>query len=53
MKYSIDYCCICDRGNIREKNQDNFVCGGAILPAANHGTPEPLEVPCGSCLNWR
>ena len=42
MKYSIDYCCICDRGNIREKNQDNFVCGGAILPAANHGTPEPL-----------
>ena len=37
MKYIIEYGICCNKGKVRRKNQDNFLCGGEILPVENNG----------------
>jgi len=37
MKYIIDYALCCDKGRLRSKNQDNFLCEGVFLPVENNG----------------
>ena len=37
MKYVIDYSLCCNKGKLRRKNQDNFLCDGELLPAQNNG----------------
>lgn len=49
MGYRISYVCTSHRGLLRQTHQDNFLCGGHILPSQNQGLSEPLrgEVPMG------
>lgn len=37
MKYIIDYALCCNKGKLRRKNQDNFLCLGEHLPVENEG----------------
>ena len=43
MRYFIDYAVRCERGNIRAKNQDNFLCLGNYLESENTGLTEILK----------
>jgi len=42
MKYYIEYTAVCDTGNIRKKNQDNYWCMGKFLESENHGLDKPI-----------
>jgi len=46
MDYSIEYTCLCDKGNTRKENQDNFFCAGKYLNAHNNGLEKPLTGLC-------
>lgn len=37
MKYIIEYSLCCNKGKLRRKNQDNFLCDGELLPVQNNG----------------
>lgn len=37
MKYIIEYSLCCNKGKLRRKNQDNFLCDGDFLPVENNG----------------
>ena len=41
-RFGIEYAVVCHRGFLREKNQDNFWCGGAYLECENNGLPNML-----------
>lgn len=40
MKYIIDYSLCCNKGKLRRKNQDNFLCDGEFLTVENNGLEE-------------
>ena len=42
MGYTISYVCVSHRGLCRQPHQDNFLCGGQILPPGTNGTPDAL-----------
>ena len=42
MGYTISYICVSHRGLCRQTHQDNFLCGGQILPPGTNGTPDAL-----------
>ena len=42
MKFNIEYAALCNKGLVREKNQDNFLCASKFLVSENGGLPEML-----------
>jgi len=42
MAYLIEYAAMCNKGFVREKNQDNLWCNGHFLNSENDGLIEPL-----------
>ena len=42
MGYTISYVCVSHRGLCRQTHQDNFLCGGHILPPNTNGTPAAM-----------
>lgn len=38
----IEYICFCHQGRVRAQNQDNFLCGGQILPDGVSGLTDPV-----------
>jgi len=43
MRYFIDYIVLCQQGNVRGKNQDNFWCAGEYLKSENDGLATPIK----------
>jgi len=43
MNYCIQYVVLCDKGLIRQENQDNFWCMGEFLESENNGLTEPIN----------
>jgi len=42
MSYRIEYTVLCEKGKIRQTNQDNFWCAGVFLESDNNGLDVPL-----------
>ena len=44
MEYMVEAALVCDKGRLRQNNEDNFYFGGTVLDDGNDGLEEALSL---------